>query len=156
MTNFERAVAIVLEEEGGLVDNPKDPGGLTKYGISQRAYPKLDIRNLTRDDAKAIYLRDYWGHCEALTWPLCLLVFDHSVNAGVGGALRLLQQGAGVPADSAWGPATSAAVAKLEPQKASAAYAVRRIRYYLSLSTAGDFGVGWCGRVARVCLKANQ
>jgi lysozyme family protein len=60
MADFNTAVALVLKHEGGLVDNPQDPGGLTNFGISKRAYPSLDIANLTVDDAKAIYQRDYW------------------------------------------------------------------------------------------------
>lgn len=58
--NFTRSIAFVLSVEGGLVNNPADPGGLTKYGISQRSYPDLDIRNLSIEDAKEIYFRDYW------------------------------------------------------------------------------------------------
>ena len=60
MADFNTAVALVLKHEGGLVDNPQDPGGLTNFGISKRAYPSLDIANLTVEDAKAIYQRDYW------------------------------------------------------------------------------------------------
>ena len=52
---FEVAVDFILSVEGGLVDDPTDPGGLTKFGISQRAYPKLNIRDLTADTAKALY-----------------------------------------------------------------------------------------------------
>ena len=61
MADFNTAVALVLKHEGGLVDNPQDPGGLTNFGISKRAYPSLDIANLTVEDAKAIYQRDYWA-----------------------------------------------------------------------------------------------
>src|SRR5262245_7285211 len=91
--NFERAIPILLEEEGGLVDNPKDPGGLTKYGISQRSYPHVDIRALTPEAASAIYARDFWPACGAdrLPWPLCLFVLDHAVNAGSVAAIKCLQ-----------------------------------------------------------------
>jgi hypothetical protein len=58
--HFERAVAFVLRHEGGYVNDPRDPGGETKYGISKRAYPRLDIKGLTEADAKEIYRRDYW------------------------------------------------------------------------------------------------
>ena len=58
--NFDIAFSRLIDSEGGLTDNPKDPGGLTKFGISQRSYPDIDIRNLTLDQAKAIYLRDFW------------------------------------------------------------------------------------------------
>lgn len=83
--NFERAIAFVLEQEGGYVNNPADHGGETKYGISKRAYQSLDIGNLTINEAKEIYRRDYWNTvgCDQMEWPLCLVVFDSAVNCGV-------------------------------------------------------------------------
>lgn len=82
---FERALEFVLKWEGGYVNDPADPGGETKYGISKRSYPGLDIRGLTRDEAGDIYWTDYWlrAGCEGLEWPLSLVVFDTSVNMGV-------------------------------------------------------------------------
>src|SRR5690606_39725856 len=61
---FLRAVEVVLEHEGGYVNDPRDPGGETNWGISKRAYPDLDIANLTRTDAIAIYYRDWWQRYE--------------------------------------------------------------------------------------------
>jgi hypothetical protein len=82
--NFSRAYGVVVGIEGGLVDDPADPGGLTKYGISKRQYPDVDIRNLTLEQAKAIYLRDYWNthDLDALEYGKALLVFDTAVNGG--------------------------------------------------------------------------
>ena len=57
---FARAIERVLEHEGGFVDNPDDPGGKTRWGISQRAYPFLDLSTLTREGAIALYRRDAW------------------------------------------------------------------------------------------------
>lgn len=155
--NFARALPILLEEEGGLVDNPKDLGGLTNFGISQRAYPTVNIRALTSESAGAIYLRDYWTPCGAsqLPWPLCLFVFDHAVNAGCGTAVRCLQRAAGVPADGALGPATLAAVHRANPRGLCRAFNVERVRYYVSLSSFNTFGIGWLSRVASVALKAG-
>jgi len=159
MSNFERAIKLVLLEEGGLVDNPKDPGGRTNFGISQRAYPHVDIRGLTAESATEIYRRDYWpsAHGDELPWPLCLFVFDHAVNAGPGAAIKLLQRELGVAADGVWGPGTRNALASRGPEAMQALaerFVVGRIRYYLSLPTAETFGVGWCGRVARVALRS--
>ena len=63
-----------------------DPGGTTNYGISQRAYPNLDIKNLTLDQAKEIYYRDYWlrASCNTYEYPLCVILMDTVVNNGVG------------------------------------------------------------------------
>lgn len=76
------------------MNDPDDPGGLTKWGISQRAYPALDIRNLTQQEAEAIYYRDYWRPCgaQALEWPLSLIHFDAAVNSGLSRAKRFLKQ----------------------------------------------------------------
>ena len=106
MENFDRCIrAVVLSEEGGLSDHPQDPGGLTKYGISRRAYPDLDIRRLTMDDAIELYRRDYWNpvHGTDLPPPLALLLFDAAVNQGAGTAVRLLQKAVGVTEDGNFG-----------------------------------------------------
>lgn len=155
--NFNHALPILLEEEGGLVDNPKDPGGLTNYGISQRAYPNVNIRALTPESAGAIYARDYWAPCGAdqLPWPLCLFVFDHAVNAGAGTAVRLLQRAARTPDDGKLGPATLAAVQRSDLRNLCRAYNVERVRYYMSLRSFPTFGLGWLGRVASVALKSG-
>lgn len=86
--NFERSVAFVLKHEGTYVNDIRDRGGETNFGISKRAYPNLDIKNLTVEQAKEIYKRDYWDKtgCDALDWPMCLIVFDTAVNMGVGRA----------------------------------------------------------------------
>jgi lysozyme family protein len=84
VSNFDRAFTIVVGIEGGLVNDPKDPGGVTKYGISKRQYPDVDIANLTVEQAKAIYLRDYWNthDLDSLEYGKALLVFDTAVNGG--------------------------------------------------------------------------
>ncbi len=87
--NFDRAIAFVLKWEGGYVNDPRDPGGETKYGISKRAHPSVDICALTEDAAKEIYRKDYWlkAGCDKLEWPLCLVHFDTAVNMGCGRAM---------------------------------------------------------------------
>ncbi|MDG4553375.1 MAG: glycosyl hydrolase 108 family protein [Candidatus Competibacter sp.] len=85
---------------------------MTKYGISQRAYPHLDIRVLTLDDATAIYHRDYWTPIHGDDFPagLALLLFDCAVNQGMGMTVRLLQKVSGVTEDGSIGPVTLRAV----------------------------------------------
>ena len=58
--NFKNAVSTLLATEGGYVNDPDDPGGETKYGISKRSYPTLDIKNLSIDQAINIYYQDFW------------------------------------------------------------------------------------------------
>ncbi|MBI5885317.1 MAG: hypothetical protein HZB85_01890 [Deltaproteobacteria bacterium] len=91
MDNFERSIAFILRHEGGYVNDPRDPGGETNFGISKRAYPYLDIKGLTVEDAKIIYKKDYWDKagCGALEWPLCLVHFDACVNLGIARATEI-------------------------------------------------------------------
>ena len=81
---FEDALKFVLKWEGGYSNDPNDPGGETKFGISKRSYPNLDIKNLTLKQAKEIYFQNYWlkAGCDKLTSPLDIIVFDTAVNMG--------------------------------------------------------------------------
>lgn len=83
--SFNQALQFVLEREGGYVNDPSDPGGETKYGISHRSYPQLDIKALTPEQAGALYESDYWrpAGCEDLAPDMALVVFDTAVNCGV-------------------------------------------------------------------------
>ena len=95
--DFERAVRFVLEHEGGYVNRADDCGGETKYGISRRAYPGLDIKNLTEQDAVDIYKRDYWNKagCNEMPWPMCLVVLDTAVNLGASRAVEFAGESIG-------------------------------------------------------------
>lgn len=88
MSNFHRSMIFIFKWEGGYINHVEDPGGETKYGISKRAYPDVDIKTLTKAQAEDIYHRDYWlkAGCETLSWPDCLVQFDTAVNMGVGRA----------------------------------------------------------------------
>lgn len=119
--DFEQAIEIVLKSEGGYVNDPVDPGGETKYGISKRAYPHLDIAGLSKDQAKAIYRRDYWDAARVGELPPALRYpfFDMCVNMGIGRAVRLLQEACadegtpGITVDGKMGPATVKAASRL-------------------------------------------
>ncbi len=85
INDFRRALAFVLEFEGGYSNDPDDPGGETKWGISKRAYPNVDILNLTPEQALEIYSRDYWDalDCDSYSYPNAISIFDTAVNCGV-------------------------------------------------------------------------
>ncbi len=93
-SDFQRALEFTLQWEGGYVNHPDDPGGETKFGISKRAYPKLNIASLTKEQAASIYLNDYWirGGCDKLAWPLNAVAFDTAVNCGIGAMTKMLQE----------------------------------------------------------------
>ena len=91
MSFFLPAFQLVVGIEGGYVNDPRDPGGETKFGISKRAYPNIDIAQLTLEQAQQIYLRDYWDACgcDTMPWERALCVFDMAVNQGPGSARAL-------------------------------------------------------------------
>ena len=113
-TKFEKAFEYVIANEGGYVFDKNDPGDATKYGISQKAYPSLNIRALTLDDAKKIYYCDYWikGKCDKIEdEKVATQLFDFVVNLGYRGATIVLQRslracGVLVAEDGLCGPAT--------------------------------------------------
>jgi hypothetical protein len=92
MSGFPEAFDFVIGREGGYNNDPRDPGGETKYGISKRSYPDLDIASLTLDDARRIYQQHYWDRVggDELPAPLALVVFDTAVHSGVSRALKFL------------------------------------------------------------------
>lgn len=113
MASFSIAVTLVISREGGLVNDQNDPGGLSKYGISQRSYPALDIAALTVNQAQAIYLRDFWcwdGWSDQVTANKFL---DMSVNLGQPTAIGIFQTIAGVPVDRVYGPVTDNALLRV-------------------------------------------
>jgi lysozyme family protein len=153
---FDEAFAALIGNEGGLVDNPADPGGLTKYGVSKRAYPMEDIRNLTLDRAKQIYFRDYWtpAGCENVPEAIRFDLFDTAVNSGIRAAVKCLQTAAGCPIDGVLGPQTLAAIAALDGARLSARFNGARLQFMASLATFSAFGRGWANRIANNLLRA--
>lgn len=92
--DFQRSLKFVLDHEGNYSFDKNDPGGETKYGISKKSHPKLDIKNLTIEEAEEIYRREYWvpSRADAYSWPLCLAVFDVAVNSGIVRSLRMTER----------------------------------------------------------------
>lgn len=152
MTAFDVAVAEVLRHEGGDVDDPRDAGGRTRFGISARAYPTLDIPGLTREDAIAIYRRDYWipTCCDRLPPALALAVFDTAVNMGRDRAARLLQETLRVTVDGAIGPKTITAASLAPMPWILADFLARRMHAYGLMVTFQTFGLGWSRRAFQV------
>src|SRR5580698_6446146 len=111
MADFASAIQTVLANEGALSNNVSDPGGLTKYGISQKAYPSLDIANLTLPMAEKIYQTDYWRYDTVNSQPIATKLLDMSVNLGLRKTTELLQKalvstGLSIAVDGILGPNT--------------------------------------------------
>lgn len=151
MTLFDTAFSDLISSEGGYVFDPRDPGGETKFGISKRSYPTVDIKSLTLADAKAIYLRDFWqrAQCDKLPPSLAFDVFDAAVNSGIGQATRFLQRAVGVADDGVIGPVTLGAIQRLNDDSAiQARFNGHRLDFMTRLSTFDVFGKGWSRRIA--------
>lgn len=150
--NFDEAFDRLVSpsNEGGYVNNPADPGGETKYGISKRFYPTLNISLLTRADAKAIYLRDFWerGHMSVFPPAVAFQVFDFAVNSGIETAIKKLQKALGVADDGSIGPVTLRAMGEKTSAQIIMLFVAERLDFWRSLSTWSSFGRGWAGRAA--------
>lgn len=147
---FDLAFDRLLGSEGGYVNDPRDPGGETNWGISKRAYPHLDIRHLTRDGAKAIYLRDFWTriHADELYDGVAFQTFDFAVNSGIETAVRLLQRALGVADDGYWGLASRAAADARSESGTILLLNAERLDYMTRLTNWPVAGKGWARRIA--------
>ena len=157
MKNFNEIIEKVLEHEGGYVNDPKDLGGETKYGITKRFYPELNIKELTKEKAKQIYKADYWdkNRVESLPQNLWHIYFDMCVNMGKRTAVKVLQRaanskGRNIDVDGGMGPATLKAVKGVEVERVRA----YRVKYYADLTTSkpeqDKFYFGWYKRATEV------
>lgn len=148
--DFDTAFDRLMGHEGGYVDNAADPGGETNWGISKRQYPGVDIKNLTRDQAKAIYLRDFWdrGQMGEFDPAVAFQVFDFAVNSGIETAIRKLQAAAGVADDGHVGPVTVAAIKNRGVNDMIMMLTAERIEYQAKLKNGDTFWRGWMRRNA--------
>ena len=148
---FDQVFDKLINHEGGYIFNPHDPGGETKFGISKRSYPHLDIHSLTLADAKTIYRRDFWdrAQCDKLHPDLAFDLFDGAVNSGIGQSIRWLQRAIGVADDGVVGPLTLASINRENDTSAiRARYNGHRLDFMTRLSTWDVFGKGWARRIA--------
>lgn len=165
--NFDKCFELMLAHEGGYVDHPRDPGGRTNLGVTQRVWEEWmgrpsnekEMRALTPLMVKPLYKRKYWDAVRAddgLVDGVDYCVFDVAVNSGPGRAIKFLQSCVGVTADGGFGPATLAAVneAQKDPVRLIELYCARRMEFLQSLRTFDTFGKGWSRRVAEVKEKA--
>lgn len=152
--NFDQAFDILLKHEGGFVDHPDDPGGATRFGITEAVAREVgyrgDMRGLPLDLAKRIYRERYWDavRAEQLPAQVRYVVFDAAVNSGVGQAARWLQRAVGVRDDGVIGPQTLAAVAQHNPEALTRRFLSQRLRFMSGLANWPAFGRGWARRIA--------
>jgi lysozyme family protein len=155
MADFDPAVAKTLIREGGarFTDNPDDHGGATKYGISQRAYPNVDIPNLTEDQAKTIYKQDYWDKVsgdQLKSQAVAENIFDTAVNMGPTTATKMVQMTLGIGVDGKFGANTLKAVNAVDEGEFLAEFTLAKIARYAAICnrdrSQSKFLLGWINR----------
>ena len=158
---FDKALKHLLKAEGGLVDHPNDPGGITKYGISLRAYPDLGadgIRKLTIQTVGPIYKTDYWDPCHIDELPefMQYIVFDCAVNQGVSFACKTLQKAVGAVQDGSIGPNTLKAIQRASGRAMLHKYSKERAYRYMSNRNWITFGHGWMSRLVESIIITQE
>lgn len=158
--NFEAALKAILHHEGGYVNHPKDPGGMTNLGVTKRVWEEWVghevsekiMRELTPEIVGPMYKAKYWDKIKGDDLPTGVdyVVFDAAVNSGPGRAAKWLQACVGVEPDGGIGPKTLAAVNAFDTNQLIEDYAKRRLSFLMDLQTWDTFGKGWGRRVAEV------
>jgi lysozyme family protein len=164
--NFRDCLELVLKHEGGFVNHPKDPGGMTNLGVTKKVWEdwighEVDekaMRELTPAIVAPMYEMKYWrtSYCEKLPRGLDLLVFSMAVNAGSGRSVKLLQDAIGVVADGVIGPKTMAKINEANVEVLIDKFSEARTAFYKGLKTFPVFGKGWLNRTNTERLEALQ
>jgi lysozyme family protein len=164
--NFESALKAILHHEGGFVNHPSDPGGMTNLGVTKRVWEEWvghevdekQMRALTHAIVGPVYKAKYWDKIKGDDLPegVDYCVVDAAVNSGPGRAAKWLQSCVGVEPDGGIGPKTLAAVAAFDPAELVEDYAKRRLSFLMDLPHWGTFGKGWGRRVAEVQTVASS
>lgn len=164
--NYAASLAAVLVHEGGYVNHPRDPGGATNKGVTQRVYddfrqrkglPPRSVRSLEQSEVEAIYRKQYWDTVKGDELPkgVDYCVFDFAVNSGTHRASRYLQRAVGAAEDGQIGPVTLKAVNAMEPGCLIDGICNARMTFLKGLSTFDVFGKGWTRRVEDVRKHAK-
>ncbi len=166
LSNFPAALALILKAEGGFVNHPRDPGGMTNLGVTRNVWKEwvkhevdeAEMRSLTPELVTPLYKARYWDACKCDDLPrgVDYAVFDSAVNMGPSRAAKLLQAALGVTADGSIGRATIAAATAADPVELLEAFSLSKEAFYQSLPTFGVFGKGWLNRVVHVQDAAEQ
>ena len=154
MSDFDKAFDLLIGNEGGYVNDPKDPGGETNWGITRTVAVDNgyagSMRLMPKETAKQIYKKMYWDklQCDQLPFVVAFQLFDAGVNHGNSQAVKFLQRALSVVDDGVIGAKTIAAVSKLEDLQIVMLFNAERIEFYAALKTFSTFGKGWVRRVA--------
>ena len=166
ISNWQKSFELMLKSEGGYVNNPADPGGMTNLGVTKatwenwvgRESDEAEMRELTPEKVEPLYKKKYWDAVRGDELPAGLdyLMFDFAVNAGAGRAIKTLQTAIGVTPDGGFGSITMAAVQAVDPVELIEKFSQAKENFYRSLTTFSTFGKGWLNRVADVKQHATS
>ena len=166
LSNWSNAFALMLKSEGGFVNHPSDPGGMTNLGVTKatwenwvgRESDEAEMRGLTPEKVEPLYKKKYWDAVRGDELPpgISYLCFDFAVNAGAGRSIKTLQTAVGVTPDGGFGPMTMEAVQAVDPVELIERFSQAKEDFYRSLNTFATFGKGWLNRVADVKVKASS
>lgn len=164
--NWEQAFKLTLAHEGGYVNHPKDPGGRTNLGVTQRAWEtyigspvtESDMRRLTPEMVKPFYKRLYWDRIRGDDLPggVDFAAYDFAVNSGPYKVSKVMQEIAGVTQDGIIGPKSLEAIKMVPVDEMVEGICMVRLAFLKNLATWPTFGKGWAIRVAEVEKQAAQ
>lgn len=150
MANFLEVFDRLMGHEGNYSNDPNDPGGETKWGISKRAYPNLIIKLLTREQARDIYLRDFWNPLQMMLLPFSVAfqLFDFAVNSGIETSIRYFQRALDVADDGHFGPVSKKAMEESTETDMIMNLNAERLEFMTKLKNWPHHGKGWARRIA--------
>ncbi len=166
--DFNKAFDRLISHEGGYSDDPRDPGNWTggqvgrgelkgtKFGIASNSYGHLDIKNLTLEQARQIYKRDFWDILGDAHPAIKFQLFDAAVNHGRGNAIRFLQRAVKVADDGMWGSISQKALAGMDHNDVLIRFLAYRFKFWASLTKFDTYGRGWTNRGAENLLFAAE
>lgn len=167
---FDKSFERVFTNEGLFQDDPNDRGNWTsgrvgegelkgtKFGLAAMTYPDLDIRNLTKAEAKEIYYRDWWQKLGMARFRPAMQyqMFDAAINHGMHQATKMLQRAAGTVDDGIIGPLTWGAVLRMDLNDLLLRFLGQRLSFMTQISTWDNYGKGWARRIAHNLLLAAE
>jgi len=166
--NFDKCLQLVLKHEGGYVNHPNDPGGMTNYGVTKKVYEKYlgkevtetDMKDMSLEHVGEIYKRKYWDKVRGDDLPSGLdwAVFDFAVNAGVSRAAKVLQGFIATSVDGVIGSGTLKAIDNYPTSLKGVieVYTAQRSSFYRSLKNYDTFGKGWDRRCYETRVTAIE
>ena len=166
--NFKESLRLLLKSEGGFVNHPKDPGGMTNCGVTCKTWAEYcnktvaqiseqEMRSLNHEKVSSLYKEMYWDVCKCDDLPsgVDYMVFDFGVNAGCGTAKKILQRAVGVAQDGVIGSDTLRKINNLTLQEIIILFSRAKEDYYRSCKNFDTFGKGWLNRINEVKKNAT-